>query len=251
MVLTRTLFYFVGLSVLSVGLGACAPMAAGVIDDAGQEASSINEAAPPPADISQLPAPTTSPTTPSQAQTVLNRYQHLDPNHLVPTALLEKAVLYFDKNQASFANKSYFVVCDFSVNSKFKRFYIVNLVTGAVKAYAVAHGSGSDPDNDGQATSFSNASGSNASSVGFFRTAETYTGSHGLSLRIDGLSATNSNVRSRAVVVHGAKYVEDSYIQSVGHAGRSWGCFAVAESLKTEVIEKIKGGALIYAGPTK
>lgn len=234
---------FLGLSALS--LGACAPAAGLATDDAGQEANFAGEAAPAPADA--LPLPTTPETTKADASAILQGYQHLDPNHMVPTTLLSKAVVYFDQNKSRFANKAYIVVCDFSSNSKNKRFFIINMSTGAVTAYAVAHGSGSDPDNDGKATKFSNVGGSNASSIGFYRTAETYTGAHGYSLRIDGLSATNSNVRSRAIVVHGAAYVEASYIKSVGHAGRSWGCFAVADSLKTEVINKIKGGALIYA----
>jgi hypothetical protein len=47
------------------------------------------------------------------------------------------------------------------------------------------------------------------SSLGVYKTAETYNGKHGLSLRLDGLSPTNSKARERAVVVHGADYVED------------------------------------------
>ncbi len=242
---SKRLVTFSVLITASMTLSACAPKSGFAADESNQESKSSSEAAPAPADA--LPLPVTPDVTKLQAATILRGYQHLDPNHLVPTGLLEKAVVYFDQNKSRFANKSFIVVCDFSINSKNKRFFIINLATGAVAAYAVAHGSGSDPDNDGNATKFSNVDGSNASSVGFYRTAETYTGKHGYSLRIDGLSSTNSNVRGRAIVIHGANYVEASYIRSAGHAGRSWGCFAVAESLKAEVINKIKGGALIYA----
>ena len=86
--------------------------------------------------------------------------------------------------------------------------------------------------------------GSNASSLGYYMTAETYTGSHGYSLRLDGLSSTNSKVRSRAIVVHGADYVEEAAVIQ----GRSWGCPAVAMANRTTVINMIKGGSIIYAG---
>jgi hypothetical protein len=115
--------------------------------------------------------------------------------------------------------------------------------TGAVWNIHVAHGKGSDSDHDGFAEKFSNVNNSNATSLGFYKTAETYQGSHGYSLRLDGLSSTNSNARSRSIVVHGASYVEDKErIQ-----GRSWGCPAVSMANYTKVINLIKGGSLILA----
>lgn len=78
-------------------------------------------------------------------------------------------------------------------------------------------------------------------SLGFFITAETYYGSNGFSLRMDGKSTTNSNARSRAIVIHGADYVNQSSV------GRSWGCPALEMRFYQEVIEKVKGGALVYA----
>jgi len=116
--------------------------------------------------------------------------------------------------------------------------------SGAVQAVHVAHGSGSDPRNTGRATVFSNEDGSNCSSLGYYLTAETYDGKHGYSCRMDGLSTTNSNVRERAVVIHGADYVHDSDVKQ----GRSWGCFALAMTMRTSVIDRLKGGSLIYAG---
>ncbi len=180
----------------------------------------------------------------SQAATTLAKYDHLDPKHEVPTDLLSKAVLYFDANQSKFANKKYLSVIDFAKNSKSKRFFIIDLKTGAVWGVHTSHGKGSDANHDGLAEKFSNVSGSNASSLGAYKTAETYNGSHGRSLRLDGLSTTNSNARARAIVIHGASYVSESNVIQ----GRSWGCPAVAQAHKDKLIDMLKGGSLIYAG---
>lgn len=173
----------------------------------------------------------------------LSKYDYLDPDHIVPTKALADTVAYFDKNQSQIGNKNYIAVINFAQSSKEKRFYIIDMKTGKVMAIHTAHGKGSDPDHDGYATKFSNSSGSNASSLGFYTTAETYSGKHGLSLKLDGRSSTNSNARSRAVVIHGADYVSESSVIQ----GRSWGCPAVTMSLRTQVINMLKGGALINA----
>ena len=168
----------------------------------------------------------------------------LDPDHVVPASLLADAVAYFQANQAKITNQDWLTVVDFSRSSTQARMFLVDLHTGKVQAIHVAHGSGSDPRGTGKATIFSNADGSNCSSLGFYLTAETYDGKHGYSCRLDGLSATNSNVRSRAVVIHGADYVHDSDVKQ----GRSWGCLALSMSIRTNVIDRLKGGSLIYAG---
>ena len=58
-----------------------------------------------------------------------------------------------------------------------------------------------------------------------------------------GLSSTNSNVRARAIVIHGASYVQESSVIQ----GRSWGCPAVAMENRDTVVKALKGGSLIYA----
>jgi len=182
--------------------------------------------------------------TTSEKSQILANYSHLDPNHLVPTDLLEKAVTYFEANKSKFANQNYISVIDFSRKSTKSRFFVINLASGAVWAVHTAHGKGSDSNNDGVAESFGNVSGSGKSSVGFYRTAETYQGKNGYSLRLDGLSSTNSNARSRAVVVHGANYVSEAEkIQ-----GRSLGCPAVTHDFRDKLINQIKDGSMIYAG---
>ncbi len=63
----------------------------------------------------------------------------------------------------------------------------------------VAHGKNSGLE---FATSFSNRVNSHQSSLGFYKTAETYQGKHGLSLRLDGLEFSNNNARERAIVIY-------------------------------------------------
>ncbi|MEK2646254.1 murein L,D-transpeptidase catalytic domain family protein [Bdellovibrio sp. BCCA] len=190
-----------------------------------------------------LPDPSDAMVASSQRESILKNYDHVDPKHVVPYKALGDALVYFDQHKSSFKNTDYMAVLNFGQSSKQKRFYIINMKTGNVWAIHVAHGKGSDSNHDGYAEKFSNVSGSNASSLGIYRTAETYSGSHGLSLRLDGLSSTNSRARARAVVVHGASYVQESNVIQ----GRSWGCPAVAMENRDAVIKYLKGGAMIYA----
>jgi hypothetical protein len=191
----------------------------------------------PSSDIPSIDSPTSS-TRPSG-------YSHLDPENLVPKILLDKAVAYFEQNKTKIKRKDLIGVIDFAQKSTKERFYLIDLASGHVETYLTAHGKGSDADHDGYATVFSNQSGSQASSLGYYLTAETYQGSNGYSLRLDGLSSTNSNARSRAVVIHGAEYV------TPGSVGRSWGCPALDMRYYVEIINKIKGGMLIYAERSK
>lgn len=141
-------------------------------------------------------------------------------------------------------NRRYAVVIDMSMNSAKRRLVLLDLKLGTGKNYRVAHGAGSDPDNDGYATKFSNEDGSHMTSLGAYITKGTYIGSHGRSLRIDGQEKTNSNAIARAVVVHGSAYVSENNTRT----GRSWGCPAMDDDVVQGVIDKIRGGSLLYIG---
>ncbi|MES2855925.1 MAG: murein L,D-transpeptidase catalytic domain family protein, partial [Bdellovibrionota bacterium] len=183
----------------------------------------------------------------SEKVSILKQYDHLDPSKLVADNLLEAAVLYYHANKAQFKNAGVMTVIDYSLSSKQKRFYLIDMASGEVFATYVAHGKGSDSNHDSYAEKFSNVSGSNATSLGAYLAAETYSGSNGYSMRLDGLSSTNSNARARAVVVHGASYVSNAPVTQ----GRSWGCPALPMTFRTSVIDQIKGGSLLYAGASK
>lgn len=170
-------------------------------------------------------------------------YSYLDPDKIVPAKLLQEAVAYYDANLEKIENQRVMGVIDYKQHNSKERFYIIDMESGRVEAYLTAHGKNSDPNFDGYATKFSNVPDSNTTSLGFFLTAETYYGKNGYSLRLDGLSSTNSNARSRAIVIHGADYVAPG-----PKIGRSYGCPAVEMRYHQELIDQIKGGSLLYAG---
>ena len=119
-------------------------------------------------------------------------------------------------------------------------------INNTVQHVHAAHGEGSDPDNNGIADSFSNIPNSKQSSLGIYRTAETYNmAGHGRALRLDGLEGSNNKARERGIVFHGSKYVGEDYVKKNGRCGRSWGCPAVDDDLAQGLIDQLKGGSLL------
>ena len=142
----------------------------------------------------------------------------------------------------------YWAVVDFNQPSTSKRLYVFDTVEKKVNSYYVAHGRGSEgAKDDGIPEVFSNQSGSNSSSLGIYRALGEYTGGHGRSLRLEGLESTNSNALARAVVMHTADYVSESFVRQTGRLGRSQGCFAVERSVGDTLINELKNGAYIIA----
>ncbi len=139
-------------------------------------------------------------------------------------------------------NHRYITLFDVSQHSAIPRFSVIDIEAKEITTYLAAHGKGSDPDHDGVATIFSDTPGSKATPLGFFLTAETYVGKHGLSLRLDGLEDRNKNARARSIVIHGADYIDQSRVR----LGRSWGCPALSHSEVVTVIDQIKGGSILY-----
>lgn len=168
------------------------------------------------------------------------------PSKLLGNELWGEAMAARAIHADSVKNDNYLIVIDFRRRSNEKRFFLVDMETMDAKAFLVSHGQGSDPDHDGFADTFSNVSGSRMSSLGTYVTAETYYGKHGLSLRLDGLDAENSEARNRAIVIHGADYV----FPGGDKIGRSWGCPALEQAVAADLIPKIAEGVLIYTrGP--
>ena len=138
-------------------------------------------------------------------------------------------------------------ICDFNKASRDARFYLVDVASGIVTDYHVAHGRGSDPNHSGWLERFSNEVGSEATSRGAYVTGDVSYGKYGRSLRLTGLDPSNSNADARAIVVHAASYAEPSMIDQYGKLGRSEGCFALSQLSLQYVLLKLGPGRLLYA----
>lgn len=144
------------------------------------------------------------------------------------------------------ASASRLAVIDYSRPSTQTRLWVFDLKRKSLLfAEHVAHGRGSG---DNMAQSFSNREGSHQSSLGLFRTAETYQGGNGYSMRMDGLEpGVNDAARDRMIVMHGAPYVDPLAALKQGRLGRSFGCPAVRPQVARELIDTLKQGQLLFA----
>lgn len=138
-------------------------------------------------------------------------------------------------------------VADFALPSWKPRMHLVNMESGAVRSFLLAHGKGSDPEHDGWLKHFSDQPGSEATSRGAFRTDEWYSGKYGISLRLAGLDADNATALERHIVVHPAWYAEADMIDRWGKLGRSSGCFALGRRDYADSLQSLYGGRLLYA----
>jgi hypothetical protein len=141
--------------------------------------------------------------------------------------------------------KNILTLVDFSISSNTKRLWVIDLNKNVVLFQTlVAHGR-----NTGEefANEFSNQAESFKSSIGFYATGEIYNGKHGLSLKLDGLEkGLNDNARGRAVVMHGAEYVSESFIRQNKRLGRSQGCPAVPVEMNEKIINVIKNKSCLF-----
>ena len=137
-------------------------------------------------------------------------------------------------------------VIDYSRPSTEQRLWIFDLAEERLLySEFVAHGRNTG---ENLARRFSNVEGSLQSSIGLFRTAETYDGGNGYSLRMDGLEpGVNDLARQRAIVMHGAWYVDPLKALAQGRLGRSLGCPALRPQVAREVIDALKQGQMLFA----
>lgn len=141
--------------------------------------------------------------------------------------------------------KGVLTICDFSQRSDKKRMYVLDLDAAKVLFHTyVSHGRNSG---GSYATSFSNSNESHKTCLGFMRTAETYIGENGYSMRLDGMEkGFNHNARHRAIVMHGSDYVHAARAANGTMMGRSYGCPAVPVAEVKKIINQIKGGSCFF-----
>ena len=196
-------------------------------------------AAQPPA---PMPAPPTSPPMGAELAQLERLAPDADPGVL---ALALEARACAVRN-GTVDPASRLAVIDYSRPSTAKRLWVFDLAQPRLLHHEhVAHGQGTG---DNLARRFSNEDGSHATSLGLFRTAETYMGGNGYSMRMDGLDpGFNDNARSRAIVMHGADYVNPQVADARGRLGRSYGCPALRRQVAKVVIDSLKQRQLVFA----
>ena len=181
----------------------------------------------------------------TEAETI---YYQLNTNHfaLPKFQSFYKALEGFNslKNKGLIRN-NILTLIDFSLSSNVKRLWVIDLSNNIILFNTlVAHGK-----NTGEefATTFSNATSSFKSSLGLYVTGEIYTGKHGISLKLDGLDkGINDQARTRAVVVHGADYVSNTFIKLHKRLGRSLGCPAIPVEFTEKIIQTIKNKSCLF-----
>ena len=143
------------------------------------------------------------------------------------------------------ANHDTIGIIVFSQPSTSKRLFVLDMKNHSLLFNSlVAHGRNSGKK---QAVSFSNKASSYKSSPGFYVTGDTYNGSNGFSLRLNGLeSGINDKALARGIVMHGADYVSESFIAGRGYIGRSQGCPALPLKDAKDIINTMKGGACLF-----
>ncbi|WP_205755963.1 murein L,D-transpeptidase catalytic domain family protein [Lacibacter luteus] len=174
-----------------------------------------------------------------------------DTLHLLNAGLEEEAFEqaykgYFKlKELGQISKTDVLTIADFSKPSSAKRLFVLDMEEGKILFQTlVAHGR-----NSGliYAKEFSNKPESNKSSLGFYRTLQSYYGEKGYAMRLEGLErGINDKAFERAIVFHGSDYVTNSFLQSNGYLGRSLGCPAVPMQQTKPIINTIKNGSLLF-----
>ena len=188
---------------------------------------------------------TTTPTFEMKAETV---YRGLHTNNLAlpkMESFSEALKGFYLLKEKGIIQKDILTLVDFSMSSNSKRLWVIDLTTNTILYNSlVAHGR-----NTGEefANEFSNQAESFKSSVGFYSTGEIYDGKHGMSLKLDGLEkGLNDKARERAVVIHGADYVSESFIKQNKRLGRSQGCPALPVEMNAKIINVIKDKSCLF-----
>ncbi|CAA6814568.1 MAG: Unknown protein [uncultured Sulfurovum sp.] len=157
---------------------------------------------------------------------------------------LAKTFHYYENNRhTQRLSANYLAIADYTKSAWEKRLFIINLHTGNVTPYLVAHGRNSGDRGD-RVWSAGNTAGSFKTPTGFFKIGS----KEGITSRkkynylgLDGLEWENRNARQREIILHTAPYV--------GNAGRSHGCFAIKPEDRGAVFSRMKRALLLsYTG---
>ena len=154
---------------------------------------------------------------------------------------LAKTFYYYEHNRyKKHLSRDFIAIADYTKVSTKKRLYIINLHSGVVLRYFVAHGKKSGA-KGGRVWRSSNVYGTNMTPYGFFKVGvkegKTVRNRHRY-LPIEGLEWKNRNAKKREILLHTASYVAKQ--------GRSNGCFAILPQDRWKVFPRVKS-ALLYS----
>lgn len=232
-----------------ISLAASTLVSCSTVPDHGATASSAVVVAP--VARSAQPAPTQTPPAESADQldpaaATLARLESLAPEADPGVLALALEARNCAVRNGEVEPEAKLAVIDYSRPSTDKRLWVFDVARNELLfRELVAHGQGSG---DNYATRFSNQDNSHQTSLGLFLTAETYIGNNGYSLKLDGVErGFNDNARSRAIVMHGAWYVNPEMAASKGRIGRSHGCPALSQGIARRVIDTMKGRQLLFS----
>ena len=166
---------------------------------------------------------------------------------LNPQVLNEALMAYQSaKRQGVWVAHPYLTIIDYSLPSSEKRLWLIDIKhQKSLLNVLVTHGSKSGAL---YPHAFSDRLGSHKSSVGLFRTGESYDGNQGYSMVLDGLEpGFNGNAKKRFIVMHSGWYATPCAVEKYGRLGRSWGCPVVDPQIVHYLIDTIKDGSLLFA----
>lgn len=150
-----------------------------------------------------------------------------------------EALREFCRKEGYNTNVALFV--DLSRHSGRRRFIAWDMVRNApIFLCPVSHGSGAQRSHVRSAYArISNEDGSHLSSLGRALVAERYMGRYGVAYRLDGLDASNSNLRPRCVVLHGWEHTTSYPIYPIPTVG-SFGCPVLSRKMMRRVDELLQ-----------
>ena len=208
--------------------------------------------APPPDSLRLTPVPPVAGVPDTLRQAIAQLYARLgaDTVGLRPAVLAQACVGYLTLHPTGRIERGgVLALADMDLPNTAERFWVIDIENAKVLHRSlVAHGLGS-----GQlrARRFSNLTGSECTSLGFYRTSRTYQGVHGYSRRLLGLDkGQNNNVFDRYIVLHAADYASPDYVRQHGHLGYSQGCPALPPAQYKAIIRALPAGSLLLvSGP--
>ena len=166
-------------------------------------------------------------------------------HHLNPQVLKLALQAYDHAIDQGDTTQNLLTIVDYSLPSNERRLWVLDLAQQRVLFHTlVAHGK-----NSGRlmAKQFSNGLDTLKSNIGTLLTGKTYWGQHRYSLQLRGLEkGFNDHASMRHIVMHGAQYVSQAFVEAHGAPGTSWGCLALDKHLVRPIIDTIKNGTLVF-----